>query len=501
MAISFTQYINITSVVGGTSPAQTRMFGGRFFDDNPLIPAQSLVTFTTLSDVGFYFGTSSTEYARASAYFSFITKNGLQPSSVDFARWVDVASPPTIYGAQITQSVAVYQVITNGSFTLNINPDSHTFTGLDFSAVLSLSDVAAVIQTAINAESGLQWTAATVTWNATRGSFDFVGGDAVNAVISVDEGVTGTPIAGTLGWLSGAILSNGSLVESVTQVLTNSYASNNNFGSFMFIPVLSDSQETEACAWTFSTNIRVMYFPRVTTVDDANDYATANSSYGGVGLTLSPLTTEFPEQIPMQIFAATDYTAKSSVQDYMYYQASNITPSVSDDTTKLQLDAISVNYYGVTQEAGQLLAFYQTGELFGPVTSPDAINVFANEIWLKDAMGVAIMNLFLGLPEVSANIQGQSQLRVSVQSVIDQAKNNGTISVGKDLTPAQIAYVTDISQDPTAWNQVQNDGYWLSIGIVSYTKTNGKLGYQGVYTLIYSKNDTVQSLKGVDNLV
>jgi len=501
MTISFTQYINITSVVGGSPVAQNRRLGGRFYDNNPLIPAQSLVTMTTPADVSSYFGSSSVEYARALAYFSFITKDGRQPSALDFARWVDADSAPTIYGAKLPQSVATYSGITDGSFTLNISPDSHTFTGLDFSAVVSLADVAAVIQAAINAESGVQWTAATVTWNATRGSFDFVGGDAVAAVISVVQGVVGTPIAALIGWLNGAILSNGSLAESITDVLTNSYAANNNFGSFDFIPVLTLDQAIEAAAWTFSMNVRVEYFTRVTTVNDAITYEAALVGYGGVGITLSPISTEFPEQIPMQILAATDYTANNSVQDYMYYQASNVTPSVNSDSVKEQLDAISINYYGVTQQAGQLLAFYQTGALFGPVTSPSDMNVFSNEIWLKDACGVAIMNLFLGLPEVPANTQGQSQLLASLQSVIDQAISNGTISVGKDLTAAQKAYVTSISGDSNAWYQVQNDGYWINVGIVPYVAPNGKTKYKGVYTLIYSKDDTVQFVDGTDVLI
>jgi len=500
MTISFTNYININSVVGGFPTATTRRLGGRFYDNNPLIPTGAILTYTSAPPIGTYFGFQSVEYARGLHYFSFISKSGKQPTALDFARWVDVDTPPQIYGAIITQLVATYSAISNGSFTLGMTPDSHTFTGLDFTGVVTLADVASVIQTAINAETGVQWTAATVTWNSTRGSFDFVGGDAVNSVITVTEGVTGTPIAGLIGWLSGAILSNGSLAETVTEVLTNSWANNNNFGSFDFVPVLNLSQATEAAAWTNSMNVRVEYFSRVTTTSDATTYQAALGSYGGVGFTLSPISTEFPEQIPMQILASTDYTANNSVQDYNYYQDNNITPSVNSDTVKQQLDAISFNYYGVTQQAGQLLAFYQTGALFGGDDSPSDMNVFSNEIWLKDAIGVSIMNLFLGLPEISADIQGTSILLASVQSVLNQAIANGTISVGKDLTAQQKAFITSISSDPNAWYSVQNNGYWINVSIVPYVDTNGKTKFKGVYLLIYSKDDTVQIVDGTDVL-
>lgn len=500
MTISFTSYINITSVVGGFPVATTRRLGGRFYDNNPLIPVGSILTVTASDDAKDYFGSASVEYFRAQKYFGFVSKSGKQASALDFARWADTDVPPTIYGAQIPQAVTTYSAIANGSFGLTLGATSHTFTGLDFTAVVSLADVAAVIETAINAETGTMWTAATVTWNATRGSFDFVGGDSVAAVISVQQGVGGTPIAGLIGWLSGAILSNGSLAETVTDVLTNAWSTNNNFGSFDFIPVLTLDQVTEAAAWTDSMNVRVEYFTRVTTTGDAVTYEAALASYGGVGITLSPISTEYPEQIPMQILASTDYTADNSVQDYMYYQDTNITPSVSTDALKQQLDAISINYYGVTQQAGQLLAFFQTGALFGLDDSPSDMNIFSNEIWLKDAIGVSIMNLFLGLPEISADTQGQSQLLASIQSVIDQALDNGTISVGKDLTAQQKAYITSISGDPNAWYQVQNNGYWINVAIVPYIDTAGKTKYKGVYTLIYSKDDTVQSVDGTDVL-
>ena len=501
MTISFTQYINITSVVGGSSAVQNRRLGGRLYDNNPLIPKGGLVTVTTAGDALAYFGSASIEYARAQPYFAFITKSGRKPSALDFARWVDVDSPPTIYGAKQPQSVGAYTGIGDGSFTLTLGPDTHTLTGIDFSPAVSLADVAAIIQSFIRAESGVQWTAATVSWDATRGSFNFVGGDAVNAVIAVSEGTTGTPIAGLIGWLSGAILSDGSLAESITDVLTGSYAANNNFGSFDFIPDLTLDQVTEAAAWTDLMNVRVAYFTRVTTVSDAQTYEAALNNYGGIGVTLSPISTEFPEQIPMQILAATDYTANNAVQDYMYYQAGNVTPSVNTDVLKNQLDAISINYYGVTQQAGRNLAFYQTGVLFGPLTSPSDMNVFGNEIWLKDAFGVVIMNLFLGLPEVPANTEGQSQGLAAMQSVIDQGINNGVISVGKDLTAEQKAYITSISGDPNAWYQVQNTGYWINFDIVPYTAPNGKTKYKGVYKFIYSKDDTVQFVDGEDVLI
>lgn len=106
----------------------------------------------------------------------------------------------------------------------------------------------------------------------------------------------------------------------------------------------------------------------------SND-STGLGAFPGVGLTLSPITTEYPEQIPMMIEAATDYLAVNSVQNYMFQtNFTGITPSVSTDALADVYDAASVNYYGSTQTAGQIISFYQRGILCG--TSSNLINLF-----------------------------------------------------------------------------------------------------------------------------
>jgi hypothetical protein len=201
----------------------------------------------------------------------------------------------------------------------------------------------------------------------------------------------------------------------------------------------------------------------------------------------------------MMIFAATDYAKTNAVQNYMFQQF-NLTPSVSSDSVANTLDANRINYYGNTQNAGQQISFYQRGTLMGPATSPTDMGVFANEIWLKDAAGVAIMNLLLGTSQVPANKFGQSMVLTTLQSVINQAVNNGTISVGKALTAQQKLYITQITGDDLAWQQVQNIGYWINCEIVPY-QNNDVTEYKAVYTLIYSKNDVIRKVDGSHILI
>jgi hypothetical protein len=160
-----------------------------------------------------------------------------------------------------------------------------------------------------------------------------------------------------------------------------------------------------------------------------------------------------------------------------------------------------VNYYGSTQTAGTIINFYQRGAMMGqnvPSNIPD-ITSYVNEVWFKDAAGAAIMTLLLALSQIPANTQGEVQIIGTLQGVINQAVNNGTVSVGKTLTAAQITYITAASSDNKAWYQVQNLGYWLNCVIQPNLMRPGE--YEAVYTLIYSKDDTIRYVSGTQTLI
>jgi hypothetical protein len=226
----------------------------------------------------------------------------------------------------------------------------------------------------------------------------------------------------------------------------------------------------------------------------------SNPATGSVTENITFTTLQFPEMFPMMIEAATDYTATNSVQNYEYQQVAGLTPSVNSDSTKSAYDSLNVNYYGVTQQAGQQIAFYQNGNLQGESITTNLIgmNVYVNEIWLKDAATVALMNLLLAVNRISANNQGRSQILATLQSVINQALNNGVISVGKKLNTTQKTFIYDETGDPLAWYQVQNSGYYVDVII---TSSGNPAVYTATYTLIYSKDDVVSKITGTHTLI
>lgn len=505
MPISLSRYVDITSGVGGGSQVATRNLGALIISPNTLLPTGEIISFSSAADVGDYFGTASDEYARALFYFGWVSKQITSPQQLSFWFWNnDAATGSLIFGAPAAYLLSSFTGISSGELDLTLGGANATLTGINLSAAGSLAAVAADIQTAIRAHSagGSAWTGATVSYDATRGCFDLVSGTTGADVITV-VAAGANDLAGPLGWLTGAILSNGTAAQLLTANLNELIGISNNFGSICLNSTFSTLINIEAvAAWNNSLNPNIQFmFSWVVTTTNASAWSAALIGVGGnTGTLQSPVSGEYPEMVPMMIEAATDYTRPNAVQNYMFNQF-DLTPSVLTDANADIYDALRINYYGQTQTAGQFIQFYQRGLMMGLAVDPSDQNVYVNEIWFKDALGAALMNLLLALSEVPANNSGRAQVLSTIQSVVNQALLNGTISVGKTLTNDQQLFITEVTGSPTAWQQVQSAGYWVNAVIESFVDSGGATEYKIVYTLVYSKDDVIRLIDGSDVLI
>lgn len=501
MAIRFSKYVDITSGVAGTAAVRLRDLIGRLFTQSPLLGAGDVVEMDDAGDVAAFFGDQSPEHLRALLYFSYVTPSLSGPRLISFARYAPTGDTTKIYGDRnATANLATLAAISAGALSFEFeNNATVVVSGIDLTGSASLAAVASTIQTALNANADVNLDNATVTYDATRGAFIFSNALASPGTVSI---AASSALSTALGWSSpNTRFVDGIAAQSPVTAVTASVDVSDNFGSFAFVGDLADlTAYSQVAAFVAGQNIRYMFMVPVRSMLDAADYAAGLGSFAGVAVTFSPLVGEFPELIPMAIEAATDYSKRNAVVNYMFRQIGGITASVNDDATSDQLDALRVNYYGRTQTAGQVIQFYQRGLLMGTPTDPSDMNVYANEQWLKDRCAAQLMALLLGTNRVPANASGRGMILATVQDSIDAAIYNGVISVGKELTTPQKLFITTQTGDELAWHQVNNVGYWID-AVIQLDETVAPAQYKAVYTLIYSKDDAIRKVEGTHFLI
>lgn len=496
MAIPQTKYVNIISAVGGASQVSQRDLMGRFFTSNPLVPAGAVVEFSggstaALKSVADYFGTASIEYTYASYYFSYVSKKGTTPQKISFAPYAASATSARLYGAVKSAPLTSFTALTNATLSFKVDNTNFNLTGINLASATSLSAVATIIRTAITTAHA---DTANIEYNETLQRF-------VISSVATGADHTITYATGTLAELlgmnagnTGAVKSDSSAAQTALEALTESAELSNNFFSFMFIPNITD-EKTAIAEWVHNQNVRYMWSFNCGAAT-ASDYATALKDYDGVALTLSNGIRK-NEILPMAVAAAINYDVANAAVDFMYQQAPFMDVSVSSATDAATYDALRVNYYGSTQQAGNLISFYQDGVLMGSITS---MGVYTNEAWLKDAITTNILNLRLSLDTLPANETGLGYVKLSIQEIIEKALFNGVISVGKTLDSTQKAYVAQITGEADAWQDIQSVGYWLTAKVEKYTE-HGVEKYKVNYLLVYAKGDSINFVDGRDILI
>lgn len=501
MSIDFKKYVNIISGVGGGAGVRQRDLIGRFITSNPMVSPDVVLEFTSADGVGTFFGTTSEEYRRALDYFGYVSPSVASPQKISFSRWSEAGNGAAVYGNNDPKTLAQFTPINAGAFDIVVNGVTTNVTAIDLSAAVSLAAVAAAIQARIIA-AGLAGAVVNYTPNRFVVQLAAAALGTIN-IVPVSVGAQDVATIAGLTFATNAVNVTGIGAQTPVDAFNNANNISDNFGSFLFLDDLSESEAETVAAANDALNVKYMFVDRT----DLANYVTraaALAGYSGYGLTLMDKVTypqEWPDQFPMAILAATDYSKRNSVQNYMFKQGQNLTALVTETAQSDALDLARVNYYGQTQTAGQKIAFYQRGKLMGLPTDPVDMNVYANEIWLKDFAGSQIMSLLLSVSRVPANDTGRGMVLNIIQPVIDQALFNGTISVGKILTPVQKVFIEQQTGDENAWREVQDVGYILTCVIEQDVMPDSSIEYKAVYTLIYSKDDAIRKVEGTHQLI
>ena len=289
-------------------------------------------------------------------------------------------------------------------------------------------------------------------------------------------------------------------VEAVSRI----DALDDNFGSFCFMEALTPDEAREVAEWNAAKNFKYLYSLPVK-VDNCKQILETVRDMSGTCYTLDKFDA-FAEFMPMALFAATKYDRVNATKVFMYQQFDGERASVTTSQDADKYDAFDidgqgtrfpVNYYGATQQAGSLINFYQDGY------NADGLDTacYCNEIWLKDAISVELLNTFIALEKIPANNVGKAIVRNAIISVLHEGIRNETITVGKTLDNLQRAYVDRTAGLANAWENIESYGYWLTVDVKHRTLKGGRVQYYADYVLMYAKGDAIRKVEGSDILI
>lgn len=498
MPIPSTRYVIITSGVAGASAVSQRELVGLRFTSDARVPVDAQLEFSNARLVSEFFGSEAVETAFANQYFGYVSPPPATiPQKLKFAAYAPAGRAPTLFGDVLNQTLTQLQAITSGTLNITMGANTAALTGLNFSAATTLADVASTIQTAIRLVTG--FSSAVVAYDALRRIFTVSNMTVGEATISAASGTVATALN-----LNGpfAIRSPGVAAQSPLEAFQRAEDVSDSFGTASFGPVVTVEDAIPLAQYVAGLNVKYQVYWSVDRTTYA-DFSAAMIGTASNGLILNTVVGEYKEALPMAIAAAVDYDRTNSVVNFMFRSpAITLTPDVTKEQDANLFDAARVNYYGQTAMYGQKINFFQRGYLTGNAAiSPVDMGVHLNEQWMKSILAANFMNLLIVKGIIPANNDGRGYGIAIVNEAAEQAKDNGTIIAGKELTATQKAEITSISGDDKAHFDVFNKGYWADAQIIRETGPSGITEYVLQYTLIYSANAGVRKVEGSHNLI
>ena len=293
-------------------------------------------------------------------------------------------------------------------------------------------------------------------------------------------------------------------IETPADALDRCNSADDNFGSFCFMENLTLEEIGELAETNASYNHKYLYSVDFEP-DDCKRILYRVRGASGTCFTLDKFKA-FARFMPMALFAATKYDRINATKVFMYQQFVGEKPSVETTLEANRYDSFDVdgqgtrypvNYYGATQQAGSLINFYQDGY------NADGLDTacYCNEIWLKDAISVELLNTFIALEKIPADNVGEAIVRNAIISVLNEGIRNEAITIGKTLDNVQRAYVDRVAGEANAWENVETYGYWIDTTVKHRTLAGGKVQYYADYALVYSKGDAIRKVEGSDILI
>lgn len=501
MAISINNIINVTTSVISGAIAQPQLITN-FLTENVLVPAgdtNNVLSLTTLSAVGNYFGTTSDEYAVATNYFLGYDNSSKKPNQILFSRYVQSATSAYMFSQQITAPatvVASIKALTSPTFVANINGSAQTLTlaQSDFTSATGLTDIAGIIQTKLATELA-GCTCSVIGINQFK----------VQAPTTTPASTSITYCTGNVAVLMGLdvdsspTLSQGTAGGDSAFNMTNILAQNSNWIALSYVTRLTGDAIGDGYAVTLdltswiasqvgTANYVGLWWEGGT--QPLSTSSTTNLSYMLVGAGYgAKLNGQVTFNVPIQVDyngastlnsvtthelgrysafvggmgACIDYTLINAKINFAGKQQTGLAVNVSNNTDYTNLLLNGYNVYGQFASRTTTYNLTETGSVGGTFIWLD--NVY-DAVWLTAQVQDTLATLISQSKRLPYNDTGKQAINSVLTGVAQAGLNAGVIETGNTFTPIQVQSMIELVGIDISSLMTKN-GYYIYIAPIT----------------------------------
>ena len=508
MAIPASELVQINPrVLSGGSGALN--FNGLFLTNSTQAQTNTLLTFNSATEVAQYFGYDSPQHKAATVYFNGYDNSLTKPSQCYFYRHPNKDAPAFVR-AQAAKDEAVLlkdlKAMTSIKFHLDLGAFKADLDALDFTRAKALSDIAQIIQDAVNDKGATiadghaseAWTLAKVEYSSLTKAFQITAGEAAPEVGF--NAIKGS-LAEVIGWTeeTNAIISRGMLACTYRETLDNIRAQTGNFVTYTTIEEITNVDDAQSLAeWannSYNQGDQFLYcfFTSDSSLDATQSAVEASKvGYAKVGKAkvinaksgrdIVALFLDKAYQGVCGVYGGVEYAAfimgmtasldwnqPNSVITYAFKSQAGLSANVTDIKTARELVDLKLNFVGSYACRNDNFTLSMHGMMFG---AHKWIDSYINSTWLNNALQTAILNGFKNSPRVPYNETGYTAIKAWCSDVLTKAKNNGVISSGVTLSDAQRNQLEREANSTEICNNLETNGYHLSISADAMARAN-----------------------------
>ena len=417
------------------------------------------------------FGANTSVGKFGNNYFSVVNKMSSKPDLLNVYVWNENATPAILQGGRVS---AINTLKTSGAFSLTIGNDTRDVI-VDLSDVVSYTDIATKLQTAIN-KAGTKpalpnFTKATCIFDTIKQGFRISSGESgVISISYASEPTTLTDISSLLSLTQdkGAVIYEGrDTIGSFDNVLSEINLENGAYFVLAFDWELSEAESQTLGEFVNSSNNRFLGIINSTnaTLTTQEGVSEALQGYNGIILDyfkdLRAVNGFSAGLISAIDFSQTNGNANLAFNDATRYANQAIQTQAELNTLESNLANSILEF----SQIGQSRAWYGMGNIMGTLTN--SANVYIGNAYLCFQLQLQFANMFNAQSFIGLRGKNNEGILTSyIESVFQGCVNNGIIIQGAELTTTEKQKLISVFGDKgeSAVSQCSRGGYFYQIG-------------------------------------